>query len=77
MDVFRVYVNVSIIWPIWAETCSKDNTFLYKGHADIVAYKGVFIYFLQKLQLTIYKHVFGLIFNQFSRPIDQRVILID
>jgi hypothetical protein len=27
-----------------AETCSKDNTCLNKGHADIVAYKGVFIY---------------------------------
>jgi hypothetical protein len=32
---------------IWAETCSKDNTCLNKGHADIVAYKGVFIYFLR------------------------------
>jgi hypothetical protein len=27
--------------------CSKDNTCLNKGHADIVAYKGVFIYFLR------------------------------
>jgi hypothetical protein len=39
-------------WPIWAETCSKDNTCLNKGHADIVAYKGVFIYFL--LSNTLY-----------------------
>jgi hypothetical protein len=28
-------------------TCSIDNTSLNKGHADIVAYKGVFIYFLR------------------------------
>jgi hypothetical protein len=32
---------------MWAETCSNDNTYLNKGHADIVAYKGVFIYFLR------------------------------
>jgi hypothetical protein len=38
---------------IWAETCSKDNPGLNKGHADIVAYKGVFIYFLNSLSLVI------------------------
>jgi hypothetical protein len=27
---------------------TKDNTCLNKGHADIVAYKGVFIYFLRR-----------------------------
>jgi hypothetical protein len=45
-------IGLMVIWthlgskPIWAETCSKDNTCLNKGHTDIVAYKGVFIYFL-------------------------------
>jgi hypothetical protein len=34
-----------------AETCSIDNTSLNKGHADIVAYKGVFIYFLSVVLL--------------------------
>jgi hypothetical protein len=33
-----VYKNVK-------KTCSKDNMCLNKGHTDIVAYKGVFIYF--------------------------------
>jgi hypothetical protein len=32
---------------ITTETCSNDNTCLNKGHADIVAYKGVFIYFFR------------------------------
>jgi hypothetical protein len=35
------YYRYYMFRPIW------DNMCLNKGHADIVAYKGVFIYFLR------------------------------
>jgi hypothetical protein len=57
--------------PIWAETCSNDNTCLNKGHADIVAYKGVFIYFLQKTLLrtvVLRKSISGYTRNGMQNP---------
>jgi hypothetical protein len=45
-----------------AETCSKDTTCLNKGYADIVAYKGVFIYFI------VYIYVVDLYYSRNSHP---------
>jgi hypothetical protein len=52
--IFRYYVYKKVKWTVACNqssyhfyTCSKDNTCLNKGHTDIVAYKGVFIYLLR------------------------------